>query len=91
MIIMENRTTDGFSNETINFGGSVQIQVDGVFAGAAVTMQVSQDGLAFINLDESPATYLKPDVVIFSLLQGAKYRLSVINSGASTNLSASSI
>lgn len=91
MLIMENRTTDGFSEEIVNFGGSVQIQVSGTFDGASVTMQVSQDGLPFINLDELPATYTAPDVVIFSLLQGAKYRLSVTNSGGSTDLSASSI
>jgi len=91
MLIMENRTTDGFSDEITNFGGSVQIQVAGTFDGASVTMQISQDGLAFVNLDELPATYTAPDVVIFTLLQGAVYRLSVINSGASTDVSASSI
>jgi len=91
MLIMENRTTDGFSDEIVNFGGIVQIQVSGTFDGATATMQISQDGLPFLTLDETPAIFTAPDVVVFTLLKGLKYRLSVTNSGGSTDLSASAI
>lgn len=91
MLIMESRTSNGNSDEVAHFGGIVQIQVSGTFDGATATMQVSQDGLSFVSLTETNAIYTANDVVAFTMLKGAKYRLIVAGAGASTSLSASSL
>ena len=89
MFIMENKTTNNPSDEIIQFDGTIQVQVSGTFDGATVTMQISQDGLPFFSLTETEAILMAPDVVLFTILKGARYRLDVTGGGASLNISAS--
>lgn len=89
MLILENRTTAGDSDEIPHFGGTIQIQYAGVFDGATTVLQISQDGLPFISLTEETAIITAPDVVLYTVLKGAKYRLNVSGGGASQDISAS--
>ncbi len=91
MLIMENQTADGPGELIQHFGGHVQIQVDGTFDGATVTLQVSQDNLPFNSLDEALANFTTGDVVIFKMIKGARYRLDMAGAGGSTSVSASAI
>lgn len=91
MIFMANRTTDGFSDEVRHFGGRAQIAVTGTFDGATATLEVKQDGQAFIPLDETLAMFTFVDVVNFDMNPGTTYQLNVTDVGASTDLTASAI
>ncbi len=88
---MQNRTTNGFSDEVRHFGGRAQIAVTGTFDGATATLEVAQDGQGFVALDETLAMFTAVDVVNFDMNAGATYRLNVAGVGASTDITASTI
>lgn len=85
-LVLTNQTSDVvLSPATVT--GSVTMQVSGDFDGAEVFISVSQDGL-----DPVPIYAFRPSNekwVVFPFKNGTQYVVSVVGSGANTDLNLS--
>ena len=89
-ILLENAANGVESAEQQHHGGDVQIQLTGNFDGGTVEVRVSQDGLPFTKLVQVNP-FNVPDVNFVRLTKGTKWKLVVVNAGASASISASVI
>lgn len=90
MLITANLTQANTESETfLHNGGVVQVEASGVFNGATVKMETSQDELTFVVL--SNFTMTGNDVLRVNMQPGTKYKFSIISAGGSTDIAVSII
>ena len=72
---------------TYNQARMLQIASAGTFDGATIQLEISQDGLSFIVVSDFAMT--EDDILNVDVKGVVKYRFSLLNPGASTNINVS--